>query len=240
MMHLIQSVDRLLRGGFTGRDELAEGRIALPVRTLLVSGLLLGAVYGVFMGLFAALRGGDGFAQLAVTTLKVPLLFLLTLAVTFPSLYVFSALSNSRLGTLDTLKLLLAAVTANLAVLASFGPVTGFFTLSSDSYSFMIVLNVMLFTIAGMVGVFFLWKALRHLGGAPPADGPVEDKAPAPKPRMILGIWTIIYALVGAQMGWILRPFIGSPELPFALFRARESSFFTGFFGALGRLFTGG
>ena len=36
----------------------------------------------------------------------------------------------------------------------------------------------------------------------------------------------MIYAIVGAQMGWILRPFIGAPHLPFRLFRERESNFF--------------
>ena len=40
-------------------------------------------------------------------------------------------------------------------------------------------------------------------------------------------------------MGWVLRPFIGTPDLPFELFRAkRESNFFAAFFGALGQLFT--
>jgi len=240
MFDWIRDVDRLLRGGYTGREELASGRIALPVRTLVVSGFVLGAIYGVFMGLYAVLRPEDsGFAQLAATIFKVPLLFLLTLVVTFPSLYVFSALSNSKLGTLDTLKLLLAAVTANLAVLASFGPVTGFFTLSTDSYAFMIVLNVFLFTVAGLVGIFFLWRALRHLTAVrntPPAEGEEKPAAQPSRPRVVLAMWTVIYALVGSQMGWILRPFIGAPDLPFTLFREREGSFFEGFFRALGRL----
>jgi len=43
----------------------------------------------------------------------------------------------------------------------------------------------------------------------------------------VFHVWLIIYALVGAQMGWILRPFIGSPDLPFQLFRAREANIFT-------------
>ena len=29
-------------------------------------------------------------------------------------------------------------------------------------------------------------------------------------------IWIMLYGIVGEQMGWILRPFIGNPELPFA------------------------
>lgn len=46
----------------------------------------------------------------------------------------------------------------------------------------------------------------------------------------------MIYGVVGAQMGWILRPFIGNPDLPFTWFRARESNFFAALFGVLKRL----
>jgi hypothetical protein len=35
-----------------------------------------------------------------------------------------------------------------------------------------------------------------------------------------------VYGVVGAQMGWVLRPFIGTPSQPFELFRDRASSFF--------------
>ncbi len=47
----------------------------------------------------------------------MPLLFLLTLLVTLPSLYVLSALARSRLSFTHTVRLLLAAVTVNLALL---------------------------------------------------------------------------------------------------------------------------
>jgi hypothetical protein len=39
-------------------------------------------------------------------------------------------------------------------------------------------------------------------------------------------MWIVAYAVVGAQMGWLLRPFIGKPGAPFEWFRAREGSFF--------------
>jgi hypothetical protein len=38
-------------------------------------------------------------------------------------------------------------------------------------------------------------------------------------------------------MAWILRPFIGSPELPFSWFRERESNFFLGVMESLRQLF---
>jgi hypothetical protein len=38
--------------------------------------------------------------------------------------------------------------------------------------------------------------------------------------------WVALFALVGGQMSWILRPFLGSPDRPVELFRERESNFF--------------
>lgn len=249
-------VDGLLRGHYTQREELAQGRIEVPVRTLIRAGFALGALYGVFMGLFGALRGGrDGGMQLLASTLKVPLLFLLTLVVTFPSLYVFSALRNSRLAAGQTLRLLLVAIGVNLAVLASFGPVTAFFTLSTDSYPFMVVLNFAFFAVAGIVATVFLGRALRAVfppsqrrapveALAPAGEAPAFESAPTPSlPRRqpelsVLRIWIVIYAVVGAQMGWILRPFIGTPDAPFEWFRERRSNVLEAILHAIGALFS--
>ncbi len=39
-------------------------------------------------------------------------------------------------------------------------------------------------------------------------------------------------------MGWVLRPFIGHPDLPFTWFRGRESNFFQGVLHTLQSLFS--
>jgi len=231
---ILARVDTLLRGGFTQRDELRAGRVGARIGELAAAALPLGLVYGAFMGLYAVLRGGDGAGlQLLATALKVPLLFLLTLLVTSPSLYVFSALAETRLSWDHTLRLLLAAVTINMALLASFGPVTAFFTLSTESYPFMILLNVTFFGISGLVGLTFLQKALDAVfdidPGVPLATAAPTRPAPPGGQRSaarVFRTWTLIYAVVGAQMGWILRPFIGAPSEPFQWFRERESNFF--------------
>ncbi len=46
-----------------------------------------------------------------------------------------------------------------------------------------------------------------------------------------------LYGIVGAQMGWLMRPFIGAPGLPFQIFRAVEGNFFTAVLQTLVRLF---
>jgi hypothetical protein len=54
----------------------------------------------------------------------------------------------------------------------------------------------------------------------------LENRQTLPRVRSVFRVWLLVFGLVGAQMGWVLRPFIGSPHAPFAWFRARESNFF--------------
>jgi hypothetical protein len=56
----------------------------------------------------------------------------------------------------------------------------------------------------------------------------------------VFGCWLVLFGLVGAQMGWVLRPFIGAPSLPFEWLRARESNFFEAVLRSLGALFGSG
>ena len=44
--------------------------------------------------------------------------------------------------------------------------------------------------------------------------------------RTVFYCWIVLFGLVGTQMGWVLRPFIGNPDKPFTWFRVRESNFF--------------
>ena len=39
------------------------------------------------------------------------------------------------------------------------------------------------------------------------------------KHRWMMWAWIVVYALVGIQMGWILRPFVGAPGAPVQFFR---------------------
>jgi len=272
MRKFFSQIDTLLRGGYTRPEDLREGRIQFPARSLFTGALVLGAIYGLFMGMYAATRpDASSVTQLFATAIKVPLLFLLTLAVTFPSLYVLSALAGSRLRFLQTLRLLLVAVAINLALLASLGPVLGFFTLSTQSYPFMVLLNVIIFAISGMAGLAFLRRSLDHVFTAhteavptpPPSVEPTHDNEdgeeaevevesaprfatpaykPAPKTSgqelSVFRGWLVVYGVVGAQMGWVLRPFIGNPDLPFTWFREREGNFFQAVVDSVVQLFS--
>jgi hypothetical protein len=247
-------LDRLIRGEATRWELLRRGSVDIPLGIISVMGIALGSIAGACMGVFSLTGSGSGAAmQILGSALKVPALFFLTLVVTFPSLYVFNALVGSRLGLISVLKLLIAAIGIMLTVLASLGPIIAFFALTTTSYAFMKLLNVAVFTVAGVLGSSFLLRTLQRLSlaieeGNPPdaaasSPSPTSAAAPVPMPahgasvRSVFRIWVAVFALVGAQMAWILRPFIGDPEQPYQWFRPVTSNFFEAVWRAFYNLF---
>jgi hypothetical protein len=122
----------------------------------------------------------------------------------------------------------------------------------------MVLLNVLVFAVSGLLGLTFLLRTLQRLSVVPPEAPPdeatelvgMEDDASSktdppsaldPLNDQVLGrhvktvfrCWVVLFGLVGAQMGWVLRPFIGKPGLPFVWFRGRESNFFEAVWSAL-------
>jgi hypothetical protein len=217
---LLQVTDSVLRGRYTTKESLAQGRVDVQTGILVRLGILLGVIYGASLGAYALCHGGDrAWLQLFASAAKLPLLFLLTLLVTFPSLYVFSALQRSPLRPVATLRLLMVAIVVDLAVLASLGPVFAFFAASTQSYQFLLLLNVAFCGLAGIISLVVLRRATNIVFES--GEGGKGEAA-----RRVLLVWCVVYGTVGAQMGWLLRPFLGAPGAPFELFRARESSFF--------------
>ena len=284
MMNAVRSLDRVLRGDATRPGDLARGSVDVPVGGLSVVILGLAMIYGACMGAFALVsrwgtpRLHDGLLQVASSAVKVPLLLVLTLAVTCPSLYVFNALLGSRLTVAALLRLLTASVGVLAALLASFGTILVFFSLSTESYAFIVLLNVALFAISGTLGLGFLLQTLHRLAAAaavapvpvepaavpvvpgdpeslelrdPPPPRRAWDPALLPGPldrlsaeyreqrsvRRVFRIWVVVFGLVGAQMSWVLRPFILAPDATFAVFRHRESNFFGAVASKVGSLF---
>ena len=254
MFKWFKQLDQILRGDATRMSLLAEGQIRTPVGGLSIVIVVLGVLYGLCSGSFAMIRtGGEAYMQMIASAIKLPLLFFLTLAVTFPSLYVFNALIGTRLSVLSAFRLLIAALGVMLAVLASLGPIVVFFALSTKSYPFMLLLNVATSTVAGVLGLGFLLRTLdrlvlvqediesfSHPSGSEenPSQEQNDEKKELTgaldqagetttlKAKGVFRIWVIVFALVGAQMSWVLRPLIGAPNLPFEWFRERESNFF--------------
>lgn len=285
MRNSLKELDRLLRGEATRPEAVHDRTLQIPTTSLLPLMVLLAFFYGACMGLYSLFKevdanvvsSADRYWQLLAGCVKVPLLFCLTILVTFPSLYVSNALVGSRLHALSVFKLLIASLGVTLAVLASLGPIIGFFSVSTKSYQFMVLFNVLVFAVAGVLGLLFLLQTLNRMsietvsqgsegraGGessgarAPNQGGADKDNAtekgdsgePGPLDmleghvlgrhvKMVFRCWVVVFGLVGAQMGWVLRPFIGNPHLPFEWFRHRESNFFLAVWQAFVGIVTG-
>jgi hypothetical protein len=255
-----KNLDRILRGEATRLSELRRGRIEVPAGGLAVAIIVLAMIYGACMGCFALFKTqGPSYWQVIACVVKVPTLFLLTLVVTLPSLYVFNALVGSRLTLISVVRLLTACLAVITAVIASLGPIVAFFSLSTTSYPFMILLNVVVFAVSGGMGLMFLLQTLHRLSLTRPLPAPteaeelvggekedeepagaldaLEDQVVSRHVKTVFRCWMVLFGLVGAQMGWVLRPFIGDPSRPFTWFRERESSFFEAVWQALRSLF---
>ena len=126
---------RLVVAG-AGDRRVAEGRLSLII--VACSGM----IYGICMGMFAIFRLNRPSAwQLVASMVKVPLLFYLTLLVTLPSLYVFNALVGSRLTLGTVVRLLVASLGVMVTILAAWGPIVAFFSVSTTSYPFMLLIQ---------------------------------------------------------------------------------------------------
>jgi hypothetical protein len=224
ILNRFESLDQVLRGEARGAERVSVSRLWPAL-------IVLAMFYGACMGSYAVVSGRAGaWRQMISSAIKVPSLFALTLVVTFPSLYVFNALIGSRLGLRALVRLLTAAMGVTIALLASFGTIIAFFSFTTESHPFMVVLNVIAFGVAGVMGLSILLRMLRRgfatgEGSGMQAEACTPGSARDANVRWVFRAWLILFALVAAQMSWILRPFIGG-QAEFALFRARGSNFF--------------
>ncbi len=228
--------DALLRG------RLGAGERVRLLGTWLAWQALAAAAFGASLGVYSAVSRVPADPRfMAAGLVKMPLLLLFTSAITVPSLYVFGALRGLRFAAREFAAMLMVAHTILAAVLGSLAPVVVFFSLTTTSYSFMVLLTVFSCAVAGLVGVRAFVRALNEPADLPePVAVPAPVAVPSPSAWQLLGWWLFLYVFVGAQMGWILRPFIGHPDKPFVIFREKTGGFVGGVLDHLWNILTGG
>jgi hypothetical protein len=213
-------LDRLLRHRDGLFEEIFEGStIGARLRAFLWMILALTASYGLTMGMAAlAADPGRGALQMAASALKLPVLYLLSTAVCFPVLYVVLVLMGARLAFGQTLALILLALGLNSVLLVSCAPIVVFFVLTGSNYHFVKLLHVAIFAFSGFWGMLSLWQGLQAM---------CEKTSLYPRQAVrILQVWVLVFGFVGSQMAWSLRPFVGSPDLGFQLFRSEQAGNF--------------
>ena len=174
--------------------------------------IILGAgLYGAAMGWWRDPQ------QALYVAIKFPLIILLTTT--------GNALLNAMLAPLMGLNLpfrqscsaILMSFAITAAILGAFSPLMAFMVwnappispeaVSSPAYSFIKLMHVAAIAFAGIMGNARLFQLLAQLGGS---------RAVA---RRVLLAWLAGNLFFGSQLSWILRPFIGAPNLPVVLFR---------------------
>ncbi len=180
------------------------------------------ALYGAAAGAYA------GPVQAVAAAVKLPLLFLGTLAICFPGFFVIQVLVGSRLRLSQVLTLVLGALSLTAILLAAVVPITAFFLLTGANYYFLTLLHVVIVLGAGLVGMAALHDGLAFA---------CEKRGVYPKKAMtIMKVWAVLFAFVGIQMAWNLQPFVGDRGEPFQWFRHNEGNFYTAVIYSLQKL----
>lgn len=184
---------------------------------------LFSLIYGIIMGSY------NGLLQSMVTGIKIPSLILLSLIICFPALFVIQYMIGSTMTVYQMAVVILSGFIVFSTITLSFAPIVIFFMITSDNYSFLKLLHVGIFTFSGVFAIRTIIRGLSYS---------CEKKNIYPRLGMnIFKVWIVIFAFVSSQLAWNLRPFVGSRDLPFELFRHRESNFYVAVIQSVGQMF---
>jgi hypothetical protein len=166
-------------------------------------GIVCGMAYGAVMGSY-----GERGLQAVYSAVKVPLLLAATVGLSLPSFFVLNSLRGLRSDFGAAVRAVVVSQAAVTVVLLSLAPVTAFWYVSSTDYRTAILFNALMFGVASIAAQLPLRRAYRPL---------IERD---PRHRVMVRVWLVLYAFVGIQMGWVLRPFIGDPVQRVQFFRS--------------------
>jgi hypothetical protein len=215
----------LLKDRFSFVQEIHDSeKLNSKIVSLLIMSFSCFGIYGAIIGATNSMTP----LQILSSAIKLPALYLVTLLVCLPTLYIFNAFFGSQSTIRQHFAYLLSTITVISVLLCGFAPVSLFFLLTVNDKFFFLLLNIAIFTLTGVLGVSFLYQAMK--------PGDAEEQAGNTQIRKnILKFWLGLYGFVGTQLGWTLRPFFGTGK-NFDLFRPREGSFFTAIWESIHRL----
>jgi hypothetical protein len=148
----------LLKDRFSFIDEIHNSeKLNSKIVSLLFTSFSCFAIYGAIIGA----TNSNTPIQIISSAIKLPALYLITLIVCFPTLYIFNAFFGSRSTVRQHWAYLLATITVIAVLLCGFAPITLFFLLTVNDRFFFLLLNVAIFTITGTLGVSFLYRTMK-------------------------------------------------------------------------------
>lgn len=194
------------------------------VRLLGVVITAAGAIYGMGMGAYD-LSTSERWLLPLFAAIKVPLVLLGTCIVCLPGFFVLNSVAGVRSDWTRARDAVMAGQAAMALCLASLAPLTLFLYASGVDHRRAIWVSLATFTVATLAGQVVMQRRY----GALIARARVH--------RALLLAWIVMYAFVGVQFGWMLRPFVGTPGKPVEFLRDEA---FTNAYVAVARIVFGG
>ncbi|RQX18808.1 hypothetical protein DDE19_06435 [Micromonospora ureilytica] len=199
-------IERILRDRESIWQQIVAERDlnALTGRMLTSSAIAL-ACYGAVLGFFHS-------PLMALTSaLKLPLLFLVTLAICLPTLYLFNLVFGARLSVRQSLALVMVAITVTSMLAVAFAPISLFFLITANDYGFFKLLNVAILTLSALVGLRFLTSGMQVLNDhgllAPEAaNAKVGEQAAAQAPAQAVPAAVAVGATPAVATGQSAEP----------------------------------
>ncbi|MEO7795761.1 MAG: hypothetical protein ABIV06_13410 [Thermoanaerobaculia bacterium] len=183
-------------------------------------GAAAAALFGVTLGTY-----DQSWIQLATSAVKLPLLLFGSAALCFPTFHAVQVLRAPKaLSLAQSVALQATALSSTAVVWASFSLPLLFLIGTTRNYKLAQALALAVGAAGGFVGLARLRAGYRKL------CDPDQQRGST---RALL-LYFVIHAVVGAQLAWVLRPFIGSPTLSFELFRNLDGNIFNHILGMLG------
>src|SRR6266704_216275 len=108
----------------------------------------------------------------------------------------------------------------------------GFFGLvAGANYYFQHILNIAIAGVAGLFGMYALHEGLSVV---------CEKRGVYPRKELtIMRAWAVLFAFVGIQLAWSLRPFLGDRNEPFQVFGRYQGNFYAAIIYAVNKLLHG-
>ncbi|MFN7975396.1 MAG: hypothetical protein U0166_24185 [Acidobacteriota bacterium] len=202
-------------------DRIRDGQdLGAFLKTSLLGSAVGAAMFGMALGSFA-----HSLPQLVISTVKMPILLLGSAGLCFPAFFVLQTLvAPNPLDLARALSLQASALLGAGIVWGSMAPPAMFLIATSSDYPFSQLLALGIGGLGGLVAVVRLLQGYLRLCGT----------GWHPKSLVLLLGYGIVFGMVGAQLSWVMRPFVGSPTMPPTLFRNLQGNIFTAILHLLG------
>jgi hypothetical protein len=157
--HGLLIIERILRDRDGIWRQVIEERDLRPLTLqMLASSAVSLAIFGLVLGASSSL------VQALSSAVKLTLLFVITLAICLPTLYLFNLVFGARLSVMQAVTLIMTSITVIAVIALAFAPISLFFLITApDSYAFYKLLNVAILVLAAVVGLRFLTSGMRAL-----------------------------------------------------------------------------